>query len=89
MKVTVSGLYRHHIQGHTEHGLENYEVSMDVPVGTPPGQVLNLAKELIKGRDLTFASLKTHKIVWGQDDVEPTAESVEPAGPDSGTELFE
>lgn len=81
MKVTVSGLYRHDLLGHTEQGLKEYSETFEV----------------LKKKDSTFDSLKTHKVkfllesdpVEDFEDAKPTGSETEPTGEDSGTELFE
>jgi hypothetical protein len=103
--VKVSGKYRHDMPGHTEQGLKEYSEVVGYVHGKPGNAIVAVAK-ILKKKDPSFDSLKTHKIevlpeppvveppvvgppVEEPNDVEPNGSEIEPAGQDSGAELFE
>lgn len=98
--VTVSGLYRHNIPGHTEQGIKPYSVSFLANLQTDsPGVCIKNAAIILARKDSSFDSLKTHKVeflpepiptpIEESPDDESSTEPVEPAGEDSGAQLFE
>ena len=62
MIVKISGKYRHDLPEHTEQGLKDYELEFEILDGYRPGPILVKTAELLKKKDPTFDSLKTHKI---------------------------
>jgi hypothetical protein len=99
--VKVSGKYRYDLPGHTEQGLKDYSEVVGHTYGKPGNAIVAVAK-LLKKKDPSFDSLKTHEIeviperpVVNDDafekelaDAQPNGPATESTGEDSGTELF-
>jgi hypothetical protein len=92
--VRVSGKYRFDQPEHTEQGLRDCSEVVGHHHGKPGNALVAVAK-ILKKKDPSFDSLKTHKIEVipespeAKENVEPEQEQSTPDGEDSGAGIFQ